>query len=220
MLGSTIYSEATVAALRLAATWRTSGDPLSTGLVFPALPRIDIATEWERLWLQPGDPDSLRLRAALNSPSGACGETWEGVPLTPSLADALALPDRLCDAYKLRPARPEHLALALVADLHTGAARCLTHPGSTHDQLLAHIQDDLIGADLVGLRDLTSEPLQAPPPTPLQQGPSTVPAPPLQDPPASVRTSPSASTPDLNGILVDSKGRVFVSSDDMIAEIR
>ncbi len=193
LFGSKIYSEATVAALRLAATWRATGDPLSTGLVFAALPRVDIVTEWERLWLHTGDPESLTLRAALDSPSGACGKTWEGVPLTRSLADSLALLDRMCDAYKLRPARPEILALALVADSQTGAARYLTRSGSTHEELLACVQDDLIGADLDGFRDLISASPQVPPPVPVHQGLGTIQPPPMPGPPASTPAWPPST---------------------------
>lgn len=149
-----ILSEAATAALRLAATQRAAGGYLTTGRVLAALARTDASSTWERLWLHAGHPDDFGLADAPDALAREPSGTWEGVPLSPDMHNALLTLRRLCEAYKLAPASAGALALALVADQEGGAARILRHQGIPHPDLLEIVQADLIGVHLEGLDEL------------------------------------------------------------------
>lgn len=69
------------------------------------------------------------------------------------MASAMAALRLISDKYTMVPASTGVLALALVADSRSGAARALTANGLSHPELLEIIQDDLIGTSLTGLSD-------------------------------------------------------------------
>ena len=171
MLYSRILSEANVAAMRLAATERPANHPLTTGRVLSALMRVDIANDWQRIWLYTGDPMLLGLADVPDVPDvpdapvsrGPVGpeavyrepERWEGVVLSDALANALKLLSRICDAYRLVPAPSGALALALLADPSNGATRVLLRPGAvTHAKLLELVQSELLHTRLEGIGGL------------------------------------------------------------------
>lgn len=156
MFGNLMLSEAATAALRLAATQRPSDAPLTTGIVLAALARADAASDWQRLWLHSGQPDDLHLADAPDTPDVPSSRSWENVPLSPSMASALSLLERICSAYRLAPASTGLLALAVTADPASGAAAALARAGLPHAQLLDIIQSDLIGSQLAGLDSLIS----------------------------------------------------------------
>ncbi len=131
-----MLTEAATAALRLAAAERPQGDNLTTGRVFAMIARIDAANDWDRLWLHAGEPAGLQLADAPDTDSRNAAETWENVPLSSDMAAAMATLRLISDKYTLAPASTGVLALALVADPRSGAARVLTANGWSHAQLL------------------------------------------------------------------------------------
>ena len=165
MLDNCILSEVNAATMRLAATERPVSYPLTTGRVLSALIRLDVANDWQRIWLHTGDPmffgladapdEPLSLGAVGLEPVGRKPERWESVPLSDSLAKALSLLSRICDAYRLVPAPSGALALALLADPSNGATRVLLRSGAvTHAKLFELVQSELLGTMLEGVGDL------------------------------------------------------------------
>lgn len=175
--GAPVFSEAVMSALRLAAAERAPGFPVATGRVLAALSRVDLASDWQRIWLHSGDPVLTSLADAPDDPlhpvpsdpSGnyvpaswadevrALGSLpkWEGVPITERLSAALELLGRICTAYRLLPAPSGALALALLADPGNGAAGALLCGGMiTHAQLLDLVQADLLDTHLEGVESL------------------------------------------------------------------
>lgn len=113
--------------------------------------RIDGISPWWRIWLETGEPDALNLADAPDTLGQGVAERWEGVPLSGDMASAMATLLTLSERYKLVPVSTGVLALALVADPHSGAARKLCANGLPHAYLLKLIQDSLLGAPLQGL---------------------------------------------------------------------
>lgn len=103
MLDTPILDEVCAAALRLAATERPPGTPLTTGRVLAALVRTDITNDWQRIWLYTGDPVALGLAEASDGPASSAPQRWGGVPLSDRLAGALWLLNRIGEAYWLFP---------------------------------------------------------------------------------------------------------------------
>ncbi len=163
MLENCILSEDTVAAMRLAAAERPAGQALTTGRVLSALIRVNFANDWQRIWLHTGEPAFLDLASAPDQPAGLEPERWEGVPLSGSLASALTLLGRICEAYRLLPAPAGALALALLADPSSGAAGVLLRSGDkTHLELIALVQSALLGTTLEGVEGLLAVRPQVP----------------------------------------------------------
>lgn len=159
MLDDLILSETVVSAMRLAATERPAGQPLTTGRVLAALARVDMTNDWQRIWLETGDPQLLGLATAADPATGLQvtrePERWQGVPLSGSLANALTSLHRICRAYRLVPAPSGAMALALLADSSNGAARALTSSGGvSHSKLLELVQSDLLHTILNGVGEL------------------------------------------------------------------
>jgi PQQ-like domain len=171
-----VLSETVAAALRLAATERPAGRPLTTGCALSALARTDLSNGWQRIWLHTGDPLLLGLAGEPDlsdaEPAGGLGtagldqtgpqatpvsDRWEGVPLSKAMANSLKLLKRVSSVYGLVPAPSGVMALALVADPASGAARALLRSGGlSHAELLELVQSDLLGTTLNGVRDLIS----------------------------------------------------------------
>jgi hypothetical protein len=149
-------ADASMAAFRLAAD-RSRDQELTTGQVFAALSKVDGLVGWSRLWLSTGAPEILDLEAA--SDARGARISWQGLVITEDLSRALQLLAQACVAFDLAPATPGLVALALVADPHTGAARALTQRGLSHDDLLEIIQTDLIGTKLEGFELLAAKTL-------------------------------------------------------------
>jgi hypothetical protein len=147
-------TEAATAALRLAATRRIPNGKLTTGRVLAALAQIDVANAWDRVWLHAGEPDALRLASAPDADEESVTERWENVPLSGDMANAMTALRLISQRYMLSPASTGVLALALVADPRSGAARTLCANGLSHAELIEIIQDDLIGVGLDGLSDV------------------------------------------------------------------
>jgi hypothetical protein len=146
-----ILTEGATAALRLAATRRPRNGSLTTGLAFAAISQVDMVQAWDRIWLHAGEPDAIQLADAPETDGQRAAHTWENVPLSGDMANAMAGLRMLCEKYTLVPASTGVLALALVMDPRSGAARRLCADGLSHPALLEIIQDDLIGMSLGGL---------------------------------------------------------------------
>src|ERR1700753_984051 len=126
VLDDSYLSAPVVGALRLPATKRPNQYLLTTGGVLAALIQVDIANDWQRIWLHTGDPFVLGLAHEPDDPvgvsvadlrsSGREPTLWQGVPLSPALAGALRLMERICRGYRLMPAPSGALALALLAN--------------------------------------------------------------------------------------------------------
>ena len=146
-----VLAEAATAALRLAASRRPPDGNLTTGIVLDTMARIDGISPWWRIWLETGEPDALGLADAPDTLGQGVAERWEGVALSGDMAGAMATLRTLSERYKLAPVSTGVLALALVADPHSGAARKLCANGLLHADLLKLIQDSLVGTTLQGL---------------------------------------------------------------------
>ncbi|MGI8807947.1 MAG: hypothetical protein ACR2KK_08930 [Acidimicrobiales bacterium] len=175
MFDNLILSEPVVSALRLAATSRGEGRALNTSEVFLTLLRTDTTNPWHYVTLQTGDYDQLECHFQLDA-DGPGTECWEGVPLTSTLARALAYADELARGYQLMPVPPGLLALALVSEPGSGAARTVQGADLTHVELIELIHLHLLGGTLV---DSTIFPPWV----------RSTPGPPHELPPASVRGS-------------------------------
>lgn len=151
-----LLDAAATAAMRRAAKDRPAGRPLTTGAAFAMLPGVDHEASWERLWLQTGDPLALRLKDTPDS-GGVTDTRWEGVPLTADMANALSLSDAMAHAYEFSAITPGLLAVALVADPHSGAARRLCGQGLSHRALLDLVQSEVQGSTLENLPDVIEQ---------------------------------------------------------------
>ncbi len=144
------FSETATAAVRMASARRRPNVPLDTKLVFAALPQVDVDAEWDRLALH-APPSGTLAQAAVDDPDHDVGGTWRGIPLTVTLTNALRLAARIADAYDLAPPPPAVLALALVADPRTSAARAVLQGSDlTHADLIGLIEE-ILGGRLDGL---------------------------------------------------------------------
>jgi len=145
--------------LRLAAGEMPPGSAMTTGRLLDAVARMDLSGDWQRVWLVVGDPHRLRLATASDSSGPAPGpipdahsRTWAGVPLTARLTQSLWLADRIAGAYRLRPVPAGVVALALLAHHGNGATDALlSGSGTSHPQLLATVQSDILRMSLPGL---------------------------------------------------------------------
>ena len=147
-----VLTEAAVAALRLAASRRPPDGNLTTGLALDTVARIDGISPWWRIWLETGEPDFLGLADAPDTvDQGVVAGRWEGVPMSGDMASAMVTLRMLSERYKLVPVPTGVLALALVADPGSGAARALCANGLPHADLLELVQDSLVGTTLDGL---------------------------------------------------------------------
>ena len=140
-------SAAVTSALQGAASRLNPGEPLDTCRLFLALETFDIGSEWQRLWIETGDPDSL-ASLVLEDPEPEPDGTRNGVPLTGTCTRALEVAALLCDSYDLWPMPIGALALGLVADPESGAAQALRLGGLGHAALIDLLQEIAVGLEL------------------------------------------------------------------------
>lgn len=156
-----ILSATVRAAVDAAVAACPDGRPLSTGTLLDALVRHDPLGAWERVWEHTGDPRQTGL-AATTDPDptviapGPAGITTQ--PLTADLAASLRILHQLVHRYGMSPVQPGALALALVADPGTGAARALLRHGAVpHAMVLDLIARELLHADLPDVSRIVDE---------------------------------------------------------------
>jgi len=132
-----------------------TGELLQTARVLAALARVDVRGDWDRIWLQTGALDFVDRARAFRDTVGGGTRTaarYRGHPLTP--ATELALRRLAAMAIGSEPSTPGELALVLVAEPDSGAARALLAPGEvTHSQLLELVQSELLDVTLEGFAD-------------------------------------------------------------------
>ena len=113
-----------------------------------------MSSEWERLWLETGDTGFL-ASLKLSDPEPNPGGTWESVSVTGTCTRSLAVAARLCDAYSMWPVPVGALALALIADPRSSAARALMTRGSlNHIRLIELLQEITLGGTYENIEQL------------------------------------------------------------------
>jgi hypothetical protein len=140
----------TLDALELAATTR-SGKPLGTLTILEAIIATDGGGRWEAVQLQTSfiASDGAEER---DPGEAASSYKWGEVPLTAAAALAFRDAEAIANAFGLRPIPPGVLALGLLSRSDTAAARALLAGDSTtHQHLLALVQDHVLGTRLEGL---------------------------------------------------------------------
>src|SRR4051812_47070649 len=119
-LESALLHSDVVAALTLAAARREG--PMTTLDILLALIDVDSDGEWSWLQLESTFVDTTDAVRFAESRGGAAAE-WHGVPLSPEATEALARARKIADDYHLRPLPPGALALGLVCNRKSAAAR-------------------------------------------------------------------------------------------------
>ena len=122
-----------------------------------ALARADSVGHWDRIELEVGELNTLPYERYLDpAPSGdLLSMSWDNTRLSDTLSAALTLCDKICRVYEMHIVHPGVVALALVADPQSGAARCVLRSSElSYDHLIEKIQDDLIGRRLDGVDSL------------------------------------------------------------------
>jgi hypothetical protein len=140
-----LLTDTVVAATRLAGSRRPPGGWLDTQTLLLALESADNSGAWSRFAISdlPG-----------NEP-GNSDDTFDEIPLTQMCAEALRRARVIAEAYRLVPLPAGALALALVWDPESTAAQSFV--GVAHAELIAAVQQDLLGTDLDGLADLLTD---------------------------------------------------------------
>lgn len=142
-------------ALRLAASEVALGTVLTTGRVFDALARVDLALDWQRLWLQTGAPERVGLATAPDPDGGenpGLPESPSGPKLSDQLSRALSVAEKIRTHYGHPVVTTGMVALGLVAFRGAGATEALLSGGQVdHARLLSQIQTDIVGGAFEGL---------------------------------------------------------------------
>jgi len=140
----------TVKALEVAAT-RSGRRPVSTFDILAATIDVDQLGEWAWVQVRASPISVVEANRFGDSDEGTSGH-WRNVPLTADAAKALEAAGRIADSHHLLPMPPGILALGLVLQADSGAARALLHGTDlTHAQLLELLQDAVVGTRLMAL---------------------------------------------------------------------
>lgn len=146
-LGGVLLAQSTEAALEVAATKR-DGQPLGTFRILSALISVDMVGDWSWVQLQATYIDHNEAERFLDRHDSA-GGAWKNVPLTEDATVALQRAVEIGETYRLFPLPPGVLALGLVWDRDSGAARALLDESEVgHGRLLDLIQEAVLGTEL------------------------------------------------------------------------
>ncbi|MCO1575087.1 NACHT domain-containing protein [Crossiella sp. SN42] len=146
-----------------------TGDVLHTGALLVALAREDIHGDWDKFWLHAGFPDAERLAQALDQRAEAAdmplvlddGALW--ITVSEDLAASVRLAAKAAEYYEMTLIPPGLLALALVTEATTGAARTILTRGDVeHPQLVQAVMDDLLASELAGYQQWAAAQLSTP----------------------------------------------------------
>jgi hypothetical protein len=139
------------------------GHTVQTRHLLLSLVHADAYADWNRIF-DFRDPDGL-LTADVADPDLGTGGRWGEALLTVTCAEALRLAARIATEYNLLPMPPGVLALGLLADPRSGAARCLgVSTEAEHMRLIDLVQQDVLNSGLV---NFDVSPAEAPPAPPL-----------------------------------------------------
>jgi hypothetical protein len=150
-------SEAVSRAFAIAIGAGDPDSPLQSAALLVGLARADSVGRWDRIELEVGELNKLPYERYLDPAPSAdvLSMSWGATSLSDTLSTALKLCDTICRTYEMSIVHPGVVALALVADPQSGAARCVLRLSkSAHDHLVQSIQDDLIGRRLDGIDSL------------------------------------------------------------------
>jgi hypothetical protein len=134
-----------LAALDASAERRCPDRPVDTVTVFRALVMMDAGAEWDRIWLEFGEPDWSDA-GHYRDPLPRSIDQWRGEPLTGTCARAIRAAVVLADRSGILPVSPGVLALCLIGEFRA-AATCslLAHSAADHSVLLELVQETLVG---------------------------------------------------------------------------
>jgi hypothetical protein len=163
----------TVTALDVAAARARDGGELGTFDILAATIAVDAKGHWETVQLRTtfvSAEDADRFRDT----DGTAGSCWRKAPLTRTAQEALKAAADLARSYDLLPLPPGALALGLVWDSGTGAARALLEEAEIdHRELLDLLQEELLDTRLQGLDDALNQGGDPPPAGPLARDATT-----------------------------------------------
>ncbi|GAA0436183.1 hypothetical protein Acor_55160 [Acrocarpospora corrugata] len=132
-------------ALDEAARRRDPGLPMDTRDVLIALMRVDTAGEWERLALDFGGIDTV-VAADIPDPDPSAAGLWAGAPVTRTCTRAIKAAVALATEAEMVPAPTGALALCVLGEPDTAAARALTgNAPATYSGLIELAQVALLG---------------------------------------------------------------------------
>lgn len=135
-----------------AAGRRAAPRPVSTRDLLVELIRTDTTGAWSRITLRTGGPDRI-ARKPVADPALGSSAVWERVTLNDSCAIALEVAHGLAARYGLMPVPVGVVALGLVADESSAAARAL-NAGPARAEILDLLQSEVLGLTLGGLDTL------------------------------------------------------------------
>jgi tetratricopeptide (TPR) repeat protein len=145
------FNATVVDALAEAVAQLRPGALLDTRTVLHALMRVDLTNDWGRITTHFGSIDAVG-RSDAGDPDCTPGERWKATTLTRTCAEAVRTALRIADNHDLGPVPSGVLALGLVADPMSGAARALGVADRTgHHRLIDLIQEDLLDVELADL---------------------------------------------------------------------
>ena len=135
----------TLTALDQTATRRGPGQPMSTLNVLTTLMALDVAAEWDRIWLEFGDP-SRQLVSQYADPVPDSGDQWQGQPVTGTCARAIRAAVALAAGSGILPVSPGVLALCLMGEPTAAAVQAMGATSAAgHSALLELAQEALVG---------------------------------------------------------------------------
>lgn len=119
---------------------------LGTHTALLAVAKVHVLGRWDRIWLHCAcSPEDIVRQLSLHDPMDHLRETWNGIQLTATCADALRTAMRI-STRRGSPISPGCLVLGLIANPNSAASRALG-VGTTiaHKELLGLINEELLG---------------------------------------------------------------------------
>ncbi|MGW5753714.1 hypothetical protein, partial [Nocardia rhamnosiphila] len=155
LVGAVLHS--TVQAALRSTAERQKPRPVDTHALLVELIRIDFSGDWTRIVLH---APALGAFSVPSDPGGGRVRWWEDVALTPTCAIALDAAGHLAHRYNLWPIPVGLVALALIADPTTAAAKA-SRGESSRGELLMMIQAEVLGMTLTGFDSAAAAALTA-----------------------------------------------------------
>lgn len=141
----------TVAAALHAATANRRGKPVDTKTLLVALMDADSFGRWDRIWLHSRDRNAIAEAGYEDPPLPVYRR--DNIILSQACGRAFETAGRLSSQSPRTPLQLGFLVLGLIADASSAASRALNIDSEDRQALMAKlVQEDLIGADLDGLR--------------------------------------------------------------------
>ena len=155
-LNSRELTSSAVDAIVRAASQLPPNKPLDTKTLFLALETSDVQAEWQRLWLEAGDPAALAAMQA-DDPQPDTGGIWREIKLTGTCTKALEVAAAISETYDMQPLPIGALALGMVADPQSAASRTLCRGGLSRSALIGLIQEITVNFRLTGLDQVLAD---------------------------------------------------------------